>query len=135
MGCVTTLRASFHWLRLQCRRKSRKPHHPNVSVIIRLGSRSALLPPRIIVKNVIDITVSISSLTINYTYDLIATKADLKYPIRLEPGEKVTIPANEFQDPAEDRAIDNASMRLNLPYRLVANEVAVMDTTLDWMER
>ncbi len=135
MGCVTTLRASFHWLRLRCRRKSRKPHRPNVSVIIRLGSRSALLPPRIIVKNVNDITVSISSLTINYTYDLIAAQADLKYPIRLEPGEKVTIPANEFKDPAEDRAIDNASIRLKLPYRLVANEVAVTDTTFDWMER
>jgi len=134
MGCVTTLRASFHWLRLRCRRKSRKPHRPNVSVIIRLGSRSALLPPQIIVKNVNDITVSISSLTINYTY-LIAAQADLKYPIRLEPGEKVTIPANEFKDPAEDRAIDNASIRLKLPYRLVANEVAVTDTTFDWMER
>ncbi len=93
------------------------------------------MPPRIIVKNDNHITVLISSLTINYTYDLIAAQADLKYPIRLEPGEKVTIPANEFRDPAEDRAIDDASMRLKLPYRLVANEVAVMDTTFDWMER
>ena len=129
------LRAWFHRLRLRRKREFRKPHGPNVSVIIRLGSRSALLPPRIIVKNANHITVSISSLTINYTYDLIATQADLKYPIRLEPGEKVTIPANAFEDPAEACAIDDANIRLKLPYRLVANEVAVMDTTFDWMER
>ena len=130
MGCATWFRAKLRSLRVRCRLEAREGYRPHVSVVVRLGSRSTLLPPRIIVKNDNHIRVSITSITFNYEHA--ASQAVLEYPIHLDPGERITIPTSGFSDPPE-HAISDSYVTLKIPYQLVANGIAVRDTTCWWM--
>ncbi len=108
--------------------------HPRVRVVMRLGGRSPLLPPFVILRNVAGHPVTISSMTLDDQFcldELIASK--LAAPVVLEPGESIHIPAVEFRHQHSRAAWREPDVSMCMPYTLVANGTALSDTTCPWI--
>ncbi len=107
---------------------------PHVTVVMRLGGRSPLLPPFVILRNDAASPVTISSMILDHQFcldELIASK--LAAPLLLEPGESIHIPAVEFRHQHSRAAWREPDVSMCMPYTLVANGIALIDTTCPWI--
>lgn len=107
---------------------------PRVTVVMRLGGRSPLLPPFVILRNDAGNPVTISSMILDHQYcldELIASK--LATPLLLAPGDSIHIPVVEFRHQRSRAAWREPDVSMCMPYTLVANGIALSDTTCPWI--
>ncbi len=107
---------------------------PHVTVVMRLGGRSPLLPPFVILRNDAAGPVTITSITLDHQFcldELLASK--LAAPLLLEPGESIHIPVIEFRHQQSRAAWRERDVSMCTPYTLVANGMALSDTTCPWI--
>ena len=109
---------------------------PHVTVVMRLGGRSPLLPPFVILRNDAAGPVTITSMTLDHQFcldELIASK--LTAPLLLAPGESIHIPVVEFRHRHSRAAWRERDVTMCMPYTLVANGMPLTDTTCSWISQ
>ena len=95
-----------------------------------------LLPPFVILRNDAASPVTISSMILDHQFcldELIASK--LAAPLLLEPGETIHIPVVEFRHQQSRAAWREREVSMCTPYTLVANGMALSDTTCPWISQ
>lgn len=102
---------------------------------MRLGSRSTLLPPYLVIANNTPTTVSITRLQIgdDYQFDLDGPTANTVLPLVLEPGQRSSVAASQFRRLDTDEILQPAGVHVKVAYWMEADGEPVSNTTLAWL--